>query len=228
MKLFTANLSQYQVPMEVFEAVGLVRENATGICHLLKYEHHILLRYNSLPCGTECYLGRPQASGNVQEKYTFSVNRIPRLYVIPVVFFHNLPSFFVGHVTRKHLLSLIYILLFSQQSDIFTSPSTKNSKKYFSFCHNSQVFQFTYLPFSLATAPQVFPVIVKEVKLMPLTRYLIKYYIKHVPTNIYFCFTIKTGILILKNNILITTSDLYFSNTVSYHCMKLFEHMRAT
>ena len=38
------------------------------------------------------------------------------------------------------------------------------------FCHNSQVFHFTSLPFSLATAPQVFTMIVKEVKLMGLTR----------------------------------------------------------
>ena len=36
-------------------------------------------------------------------------------------------------------------------------------------CHKSQVFQFTSLPFGLATAPQVFT-IVKEVKLMALTK----------------------------------------------------------
>ena len=45
-----------------------------------------------------------------------------------------------------------------------------NSRKYLSFCHRSQVFQLTFLPFGLATAPQVFTVIVKEVKLMALTR----------------------------------------------------------
>ena len=38
------------------------------------------------------------------------------------------------------------------------------------FCHRSQVFQFTSLPFGLATAPQVFTMIVKEVKLMALSR----------------------------------------------------------
>ena len=36
--------------------------------------------------------------------------------------------------------------------------------------HNSQVFQFTSLPFSLATAPQVFTMILKEVKLMAISR----------------------------------------------------------
>ena len=36
--------------------------------------------------------------------------------------------------------------------------------------HRSQVFQFTSVPFGLATAPQIFTMIVKEVKLMALTR----------------------------------------------------------
>ena len=45
-----------------------------------------------------------------------------------------------------------------------------NSRKYLRFCHRSQVFQFTSLPFGLATAPQVFTMIVKEVKLMALSR----------------------------------------------------------
>ena len=38
------------------------------------------------------------------------------------------------------------------------------------FCHRSQVFQFPSLPFGLATAPQVFTMIVKEVELMALSR----------------------------------------------------------
>ena len=46
----------------------------------------------------------------------------------------------------------------------------QNLRKYHKFCHNSQVFQFTSLPFGLATAPQVFTMIVKEMKLMALTR----------------------------------------------------------
>ena len=49
-------------------------------------------------------------------------------------------------------------------------PIHQNSRKYIMFCHNSQVFQFTSLPFGLATAPQVFTMIVKELKLMTLTR----------------------------------------------------------
>ena len=45
-----------------------------------------------------------------------------------------------------------------------------NSRKYPRFCHKSQVFQFASLPFGLATAPQVFTMIVKEVKLMALSK----------------------------------------------------------
>ena len=45
-----------------------------------------------------------------------------------------------------------------------------NSRKYLRFCYKSQVFQFTSLPFGLATAPQVFTLIVNEVKLMALSR----------------------------------------------------------
>ena len=45
-----------------------------------------------------------------------------------------------------------------------------NSRKYLRFCHRSQVFQFTSLPFGLATVHQVFKLIVKEVNLMALTR----------------------------------------------------------
>ena len=49
-------------------------------------------------------------------------------------------------------------------------PIHLNPKKNLRFCHRSQVFQFTSLPFGLATAPQVFTMIVKEVKLMALSR----------------------------------------------------------
>ena len=55
-------------------------------------------------------------------------------------------------------------------------PIHPNSRKYLRFCYRSQVFQFTSLPFGLATAPppppppQVFTMIVKEVKLMALSR----------------------------------------------------------
>ena len=56
-------------------------------------------------------------------------------------------------------------------SDAFLHiPIHPNSRKYLRFCHKSQVFQFTSLPFGLATAPQVFTMIIKEVKLMALTR----------------------------------------------------------
>ena len=49
-------------------------------------------------------------------------------------------------------------------------PIHPNSRKYLRFCHKSQMFQFTSLPFGLATAPPVFTMIVKEVKLLALTR----------------------------------------------------------
>ena len=49
-------------------------------------------------------------------------------------------------------------------------PIHPNSRKYLRFCYKSQVFQFTSLPFGLATAPQVLTMIVKEVKLMALSR----------------------------------------------------------
>ena len=49
-------------------------------------------------------------------------------------------------------------------------PIHPNSRKYLRFCHRSQVFQFTSLPFGLATAPQVSTMIVKEVKLMALSK----------------------------------------------------------
>ena len=48
-------------------------------------------------------------------------------------------------------------------------PIHPNSRKYLRFCYRSQVFQFTSLPFGLATASQVFTMIVKEVKLMALS-----------------------------------------------------------
>ena len=49
-------------------------------------------------------------------------------------------------------------------------PIHPHSRKYLRFCHRSQVFQFTTLPFGLATVTQVFTMIVKEVKLMALSK----------------------------------------------------------
>ena len=49
-------------------------------------------------------------------------------------------------------------------------PIHPTSRKYLRFCHKAQVFQFTSLLFRLATVPQVFTMIVKEVKLMALSR----------------------------------------------------------
>ena len=50
------------------------------------------------------------------------------------------------------------------------TPTHPNSRKYLRSSYKSQVFQFTSLPLGLATAPQVFTMIVKEVKLMALSR----------------------------------------------------------
>ena len=47
-----------------------------------------------------------------------------------------------------------------------TYPIHPKSRKCPMFCHKSQVFQFTSLPFGLAMAPQVFTMIIKELKLM--------------------------------------------------------------
>ena len=49
-------------------------------------------------------------------------------------------------------------------------PIHQNSRKYLRFCHNLQMFQFTSLLFGLSMAPQVFTMMVKEMKLMALTR----------------------------------------------------------
>ena len=49
-------------------------------------------------------------------------------------------------------------------------PIHHHSRKYPRFCHKSQVFQFSSQPFGLSTAPQVFTMIVKEVKLTALSR----------------------------------------------------------
>ena len=49
-------------------------------------------------------------------------------------------------------------------------PIHPASRKYLQFSHRSQLYQFTSLPFGLATAPQTFTMIVKEVKLMALSR----------------------------------------------------------
>ena len=43
------------------------------------------------------------------------------------------------------------------------------SRKFLRFTHRCQIYQFTSLPFRLVTAPQVFTIIVKEVKLMALS-----------------------------------------------------------
>ena len=69
---------------------------------------------------------------------------------------------------RTSLIAGEWLLLIDLSDTYLHIPIHPNSR----FCHRSQVFQFTSLPFGLATAPQVFTMIVKEVKLMALSRVL--------------------------------------------------------
>ena len=71
---------------------------------------------------------------------------------------------------RTSLIPGEWVSLIDLSDTYLHIPIHPNSRKYLRFCHKSQVFQFTSLPFGLAMAPQVFTMIVKEVKLMALTR----------------------------------------------------------
>ena len=71
---------------------------------------------------------------------------------------------------RASLIQGEWVLSIDLSDAYLHIPIHPNSRKYLRFCHKSQVFQFTSLPFGLATAAQVFTMIVKEVKLMALTR----------------------------------------------------------
>ena len=71
---------------------------------------------------------------------------------------------------RTFLISGEWVSLIDLSDTYLHSPIYLNSRKCLRFCHKSQVFQFTSLLFGLATAPQVFIMIVKEVKLMALSR----------------------------------------------------------
>ena len=75
--------------------------------------------------------------------------------------------------SRVHQDSLIpgeWVLSIDLSDAYLHIPIHPNSRKYLRFCYKAQVFQFTSLPFGLATARQVFTMIVKEVKLMALSR----------------------------------------------------------
>ena len=71
---------------------------------------------------------------------------------------------------RASLIPGEWVSLVDLSEAYFHIPIHPNSRKYLRFCHRSQVFHFTTLHFGLATAPQVFTMIVKEVKLMALSR----------------------------------------------------------
>ena len=71
---------------------------------------------------------------------------------------------------RASLIPGEWVLSIDLSDTYLHIPIHPNSRKYQRFCHRSQVFQFTSLPFGLATAPQVFTIIVNEVKLMTLAK----------------------------------------------------------
>ena len=71
---------------------------------------------------------------------------------------------------RASLIPGEWVLLIGLSDTYLHITIHPNSRKYLRFCHRSQVFQFTSLPFGLAMAPQVFTMMVKEVKLMALSR----------------------------------------------------------
>ena len=95
------------------------------------------------------------------------LNIITNGYVLPFLSKPNLVRFplilseYKAHQKTKHGEWLSSIDLSDAYLHIPIHPNSR-------FCHRSQVFQFTSLPFRLSTGPQVFTMIVKEVKLMTL------------------------------------------------------------
>ena len=71
---------------------------------------------------------------------------------------------------RTSLIPGEWVSLIDLSDTYLHIPIHPNSRKYLRFCHRLQVFQFTSLPFGLATAPHFFTMFVKEVKLMALSR----------------------------------------------------------
>ena len=71
---------------------------------------------------------------------------------------------------RASLIPGEWVSLIDLSDTYLHIPIHPNSRKYLRFYHRSQVFQFTSLLFRLATAPQVFTILVMEVKLMALAR----------------------------------------------------------
>ena len=88
----------------------------------------------------------------------------------PVIDLSRLNKIQTPESIRTSLIPGEWVSLIDQSGAYLHIPFHPNSRKYLRFYHRSQVFQLTSLPFGLATAPQVFTMIVKEVKLMALTR----------------------------------------------------------
>ena len=71
---------------------------------------------------------------------------------------------------RTSLIPGEWVLSIDLSDTYLHIPIHPNSRKYLRICYRSQVFQFTSLDFRTSHSPQVFTVIVKEVKLMALSR----------------------------------------------------------
>ena len=81
-------------------------------------------------------------------------------------------------------------------------PIHPHARKYLRFCHRSQVFQLSSLPFGLSTAPQVFTMIVKEVKLTTLD---IALKARHIPG----CLNVMADLLSGSNQVQSTEWSLH-------------------
>ena len=96
----------------------------------------------------------------IESVETKSLGFYSRLFLVPKPFKSIRDSLILGQWVSSIDLSDAYL-------HISILPNSRRSLRFY---HRSQVFQFTSLPFGLATAPQVLTMIVKEVKLMALTR----------------------------------------------------------
>ena len=122
-------------------------------------------------------------SKNAQERVEKVKSLYSRLFLVPkphqrwrpVIDLSRLNTFllverFKMETPESSLIPGEWVLSIDLSDAYLHIPIHPNSRKYLRFSHRSQVFQFISLPSGLATAPKVFTRIVKEVKLMALSR----------------------------------------------------------